>query len=75
VDGRDKLEEAKTEHGWIPLQIIKENTSSELVEMALNGMTAIGLLESKTDKQGTRSFRISMLARRMGLSWKNLKLK
>ena len=76
MDGREAIEKAKNEYGWVPLKAIKENTTSPLIEAGLNAFCFMGMLEKQIDIQSKEpKYRISKFAKNMGLTWKNLKLK
>lgn len=76
MDGRDAIEKAKNEYGWVPLETIKQNTTSTLIEKGLKAFVFLGLLETKMDSTTRQpKYRISELAKKMGMTWKNLKLK
>lgn len=74
VDGRDRIENEKDKDGWVSLELIKQHTTSGMIETGLNTFVFLGLLEARERVDG-RVYRISGIARKIGITWKNLKLK
>ena len=76
MDGREVIEQSKSEDEWVSEKVIQENTSSPYIGTVLRSFVVLGLLEGQYSQRIKQNmYRISPFAKKMGLSWKNLKLK